>query len=292
MNNIPPIYIINLEKNVDRMNNITKIMNKYNLKFKRFNAIYGKTLSNNEIKNVIDPICSNMLCSNGMIGCALSHIKLWRQLLNDNTTDRYLILEDDNGDININKLTNLLNYIDKEKLEYHMINLNSITYGGKIIKNKTKIGNNLYLGNSLIPLGASSYIINKKGAQILINNIDKHKVKTHIDLQINIIKYFNDTRFIYYVVEPSIVKLNDIDSNQSTLSNKKTNIMFFILEKLNLGRLKWYLNTPIIIIRRNFEINLYTILLLILLIVNIKKIKNQYITYFIILELILSYFYK
>jgi GR25 family glycosyltransferase involved in LPS biosynthesis len=292
MNNIPPIYIINLEKSVDRMNNIANIMKKYNLKFNRFNAVYGKTLSNNEIENVIHPICFNMLCSNGMIGCALSHVKLWRQLLNDNTTDNYLILEDDIGDININKLIKLLNFIDKEKIEYNMINLNTITSGGKIIKNKIKIEENLYLGQGLLLLGLSSYIINKKGAQILINNIDKHKVKTHIDLQINIIKYLYDTNFIYYVVEPNIVKLHDIDSNQSTLVNKKTNIMFFILEKLKLGRLKWYLNTPLIIIKRNLEIDFYTILLLILLIINIKKIKNQYITYFIILELILTYFYK
>jgi glycosyl transferase family 25 len=292
MNNIPPIYIINLEKSVDRMNNIANIMKKYNLKFNRFNAVYGKTLSNSEIENVIHPICFNMLCSNGMIGCALSHIKLWRQLLNDNTTDNYLILEDDIGDININKLIKLLNFIDKEKIEYHMINLNTITCGGKIIKNKIKIEDNLYLGQGLIPLGASSYIINKRGAQILINNIAKYKVKTHIDLQINIIKKLYDNNFIYYVVEPNIVKLHDIDSNQSTLVNKKTNIMFFILEKLKLGRIKWYLNTPLIIIKRKFEIDFYTILLLILLIINIKKIKNQYITYFIILELILTYFYK
>lgn len=292
MNNIPPIYIVNLEKSVDRMNNVIKIMNKYNLKFKRFNAIYGKSLSNNEIKDVIDPVCSKMLCSNGMIGCAMSHIKLWRQLINDNSTDRYLILEDDIGDININNLINLLNFIEKEKIQYHMINLNSITYGGKINKNKIKITENLYLGEGLLPLGTSAYIINKKGAEILIKNIDKHKIKTHIDLQINIIKKFYDSNFKYYVIEPTIIKLNDVYSNTSTLTNKKFNITSFILEKLNLGKIKWYLGTPLIIINRSFEIYLYTILLIILLIINIKKIKNQYITYFIILELILMYFYK
>lgn len=292
MNNIPPTYIINLEKSVDRMNNVNVLMEKYNLKFKRFNAIYGKTLSNNEIKDIFDPICSNVLCSNGMIGCALSHIQLWKQLLNDNTTDKYLILEDDIGDIDINKLINLLNFIGKNKLEYHMINLSSIACGGKIIKNKIQIGENLYIGKGLMPLGTAGYIINKKGAEKLINNINKHKIKTHIDMQINIIKNLYDTDFTYYVVEPTIVKLNDIDSNQSTLVNNKKNIMSFILQKINLGRLKWYLNTPIIIIRRKIEIDLYTLLLLLLLIINIKKIKNQYITYFILLELILTYFYK
>ena len=74
---------------------IKRIVNKYNIEYKRFEAIYGKDLDDNYIKDNTSKICNYILCNHGMIGCALSHITLQKQLINDNNNDKYIILEDD-----------------------------------------------------------------------------------------------------------------------------------------------------------------------------------------------------
>jgi glycosyl transferase family 25 len=124
MNILPPIHIINLKKSVDRLDNVKKVMNKYNLKFNIFDAIYGKELSQEEVNENTNIFCRTLLCNNGIIGCAMSHINLWNQLLEDKNNDTYLILEDDIHDIDIEQLNNLFNFINETKFDYDYISLN------------------------------------------------------------------------------------------------------------------------------------------------------------------------
>ena len=89
------IFIINMDKDVERMKNISKNMMNYGLQFERISAVNGKQLSHKQIKNYATDTCSNFLCSSSIIGCSLSHQKIWKMLLNDNYADYYIVMEDD-----------------------------------------------------------------------------------------------------------------------------------------------------------------------------------------------------
>src|SRR5665647_2026984 len=89
------IYVINLNKAKSRLNKINYQFNKYNLKYKRFNAIHGKELDEELITKNTNMLCRTLFCSKNIIGTAMSHMKLWKKLLDDKNNTHYVILEDD-----------------------------------------------------------------------------------------------------------------------------------------------------------------------------------------------------
>ena len=57
-------------------------------------AVDGKELKpTDEIKELFDGNC--FFYRRAVIGCAFSHMNLWKQLIEDETTDYYIIIEDD-----------------------------------------------------------------------------------------------------------------------------------------------------------------------------------------------------
>ena len=77
------IFIINLDRSKDRLENIKENCKNANINFIRWNAIDGSKLNINKL------ISNNQLDSNhkmmvGAIGCSLSHISLWKYAINKN----------------------------------------------------------------------------------------------------------------------------------------------------------------------------------------------------------------
>src|ERR1700730_7540074 len=89
------IYVINLDRSKKRLENVTKSLNEFNIKFKRFSAVDGKKLSEEIINNNASFLCRTLLCNHAIVGCGLSHMALWNQLVNDRNNSYYIILEDD-----------------------------------------------------------------------------------------------------------------------------------------------------------------------------------------------------
>ena len=295
MNNIP-IHIINLKKSTDRWNNVNQLMKKYNIKVNRFEAIYGKELDYNYIKDNTSIACNYLLCNYGIIGCALSHINLWQQLINDNNNDNYIIIEDDFLDIDIKNLDNLTKYITKNNLDFDMIRLICISsFLCKSLNNdKIFITNDLYLKKSIFSLSACGYIISKNGAIKLINEIKKHKINYHIDFSISAYNILNKNMKIYNTNKNLITLNNELTIN-STISKKYRTILFYILEKFKLYNLNWYLNVPVLTLFRKFEINVYFFLLIIILLINNKnkhKTSKILINLFIFFEICIIIYYN
>lgn len=89
-------FLINLDRRKDRMSMIHEHINLYP-KFERFSGIDGKDMTNKKEKiNNIFALCKHgdYYMRTGVVGCALSHLKLLTQLIQDNV-DGYLIMEDD-----------------------------------------------------------------------------------------------------------------------------------------------------------------------------------------------------
>ncbi len=91
------IFYINLDTRVDRQDNIIQQMSNLNLVAQRVSASVGKDLSVEE-KSFID--YDKFLClmkrtiTDGEIGCALSHRRIWKYIL-ENDIDYALVMEDD-----------------------------------------------------------------------------------------------------------------------------------------------------------------------------------------------------
>lgn len=92
----PPIFVISL-KNSPRREFIRKRLNGLGLQFEFFDAIYGKTLDEDTLKQVDYQYYQdfdNKRLTLGEIGCALSHIGVY-ELIKQKKIPQAIILEDD-----------------------------------------------------------------------------------------------------------------------------------------------------------------------------------------------------
>lgn len=84
-------FVINLDRRKDRWENIKTLLD---IDVIRFSAVDGKILKKTEqLQRIFDGNDYNM--RDGMVGCALSHIKLYINLLYSQTDNVYCVLEDD-----------------------------------------------------------------------------------------------------------------------------------------------------------------------------------------------------
>ena len=90
---IPPMFVMNLKRSIDRWEHAQKQMAGEGLDVVRFDAIDGRALSNEELRNKSTRIAM-YLQPRGVIGCYLSHRKFW-QMVVDEGYESAIIFEDD-----------------------------------------------------------------------------------------------------------------------------------------------------------------------------------------------------
>jgi GR25 family glycosyltransferase involved in LPS biosynthesis len=169
------IKVINLERRKDRLESIINKLKCVNIeKYEIIEAVDGNKLQPNLfIKELFEGNDFNY--RKGVIGCALSHYKLWNNLINDINNNFYCIFEDD------------ITFVDnfKEKLEKILNNFDGdfCLLGGGSIKNPSlNISSlNIIERNEKIIDGLYGYLITKKGADKMIKYISENKIKRAID---------------------------------------------------------------------------------------------------------------
>jgi len=167
------IKVVNLERRPDRKAQVEAVLK--GLPYEIVKAVDGSTLS-------ITPELTNLFMGNdfgnrtGVIGCALSHYHLWKQLVND-TLDYYVVLEDD-----ITITDDFLSKIDKVVtpelcfLGYHMYSKDrDASYDAKEGFSVQPFQSQFFVG------GTFGYYITKKGAQRMLDYIDVNGIKHGID---------------------------------------------------------------------------------------------------------------
>lgn len=91
------VYVINLERASERRRHILRELEKHGLDYELIAGVDGKSLSEDERNRVSDRAAvearPNKLTA-GAIGCALSHLEVYRKMIADNA-DVALVLEDD-----------------------------------------------------------------------------------------------------------------------------------------------------------------------------------------------------
>lgn len=91
-------YVINLDKNIDRMVFMKSQLNRLGVEYERFSAVNGKELTKQQRRGGFSAFRSflamGIRLTDGEIGCALSHAMIYRKM-QDKEIPIALILEDD-----------------------------------------------------------------------------------------------------------------------------------------------------------------------------------------------------
>lgn len=270
------IHVINLKRDVEKWKLFTnQVKPTTRLKFTRFNAIDGNKPDTNTTTVSVSSICNEVICNNGIIGCAQSHISLWKQLL-ESDSSYYIIMEDD-AQFDTKQLEYTLNTIDE-----YLSDKDNLIISLMCVGPFCNVGTTYQIGNytaiaSLFPLCTTAYIITKGAARHLLKEM-KETVNYHIDFEIA--KHLLLSKDVHYLVmTPNIVTARDVDS--SIGSKHKRSILFGWS-----NRLMWYCNIPIWKFSNLYSSILFLSLLL-FLIIGIQRRRPIYtlVILFIILEL-------
>ena len=192
-------YVINLDKYQDKYATLKNHFAHYDIHTNRFSAILGKELKQEYINAITDPSVQysisegrsldNQIGTIGAIGCSLSHIELWKQLVNSNE-EMWLILEDDCYPkykmYSVHDLNTYINTVNTFDPNWDMIYMGwkKPNIGHKdtlMVKPTTNSIGSIYKVNSFIH-AAHAYIINRKGAKKLLKNAFPiiHQVDSYI----------------------------------------------------------------------------------------------------------------
>lgn len=229
MNNV---YVINLAQHTERWDQALKELQKYNITPNRFEGIYGKNLTQNEIEEKTTGLCRNMICNYGTIGCFLSHISLWEQLSQDSDHEFYLILEDDFKIDDFESILRLYQAFQEKnfdgKIDYLSLYTNTMDY---CISTPFEI-NGVEVCKKIYPNTTLGYFITKKGAKKMLGYI-QGKVRYHIDLYIS---YLDKTKkdINIFNTKKNLISRAEIGYITSSISNsnKKTLLSYILPEEV------------------------------------------------------------
>lgn len=207
------IKIINLKHRTDRKESIInefKNKNVHNYNF--IDGVYGTELKlTNEIINIFKD--NDFGSRKSFIGCALTHYYLWKDLVNDEINNYYVILEDDITLSNnfMDKINTLKNNFEKDDLIFLGYHMYSRIRTQESIKNIYDIESeniNIMEFNKDFYIGGTfSYSINKNGAQKLLDYIKNNGIKHGIDYMMKMayIKSLNENKLNVLEIQPFIV---------------------------------------------------------------------------------------
>ena len=211
-------FVINLDRNPERLSLINKYCKDANLKYKRWNAIDGSKLNMDKlvIDGMIKPNSKMMI---GAIGCSLSHINLWKNNINENNL---LVLEDD-VIIPIDFKSKFNKYLNQLPEDWDILYLGSSNiYGKKISENLLKPVD-VTDSKATYNTGTYAMLINKSFVKKLISvNIP---IRDNIDQTIknNLFKCSN----IFICNPPLIIHDNNLPSMRRVISNKTPSTKWF-----------------------------------------------------------------
>jgi len=183
----PIIKIVNLERRVDRKEATIQLLHNAGIDdtlYEFIQAVDGSQLQPTiELKQLFEG--NDFGNRKGVIGCALSHYKLWKQLLSDVDNEYYVIMEDDFslGPLFKTKFEALKpEFVEKDVvfMGYHMFDNKrnkalDIYNGDSLVTQLAPLNYDLYIG------GTFMYSVNKTGAKILLDYIQQNGIKHGID---------------------------------------------------------------------------------------------------------------
>ena len=113
-------FLINLDKNLERLKYMTSQLGRLGVEFERISAVYGKELTKDELKcsfSAFRSFCAmGYRMPLGAIGCSLSHLLVYRQMIEKGISYALIFEDDVIVDDSFNeRIKEIENFINKEK---------------------------------------------------------------------------------------------------------------------------------------------------------------------------------
>jgi len=280
------VFVINLDKDHERLQKFDSYMKTNNIKYERFKGIQGSKILHSD---KLSDYC-NTFCPDGMKGCALSHRSLW-ELMIENGYTNIMIFEDDaviDTDFDRN-FQDVWNHLPKD---YDIVYFGCLmgcsddsmlnTMFKKISGIETEEINE-YVQTSQGTAGTHGYMISLEGAK----KFTSKPINWHIDSQI--LSWIKTYDYTAYSVNNNMVETSQ---NNSSLSDSYPILLNSILHNIKVNNLKhpttldWLLNEQFI---KLAYININAIMIILMIICYfIPKKYTIYIGLWLAIELLVS----
>ena len=189
------------------------------LEIEKFDAKYGKTMNWNTVIDEASTVCA-LFCTPAVVGCALSHVELWRKTVRDGL-EWALILEDDAKLVD-DAVPRIERAIEQAPEGWDVLLLGCFMCGKNAQRIYTTFASSgvseLETRNGMRRVirfgGTHAYIVSAAGAKKLVSSIGDN-ITYHIDQQMSGLPNLNK-----YVVEPQIALQNSwVDSENAASVN-------------------------------------------------------------------------
>jgi len=235
------VWVLNLDRRPDRIEDFKKVVPS-GLSWERFPAVDGSKIQMNRwLDKLFEPNDFNW--RKGVIGCALSHIMMWKEISNKN--EPYLILEDDITFEN-NFMEKLLYLLENTDPDWDILFLGHFFYDEKNNKNDQELKASRWSrekASSLSMGGTIGYLIKPSGALKLLDFVNQKGITNGIDWvmlkAIDSVSKYGQLKFYYS--EPKIIHSecwrgnNKCDSDiQFTYDTLKRQPSDMLVDDLNL----------------------------------------------------------
>lgn len=212
-------YVINLERRKDRLEKMQNLQDLKFLRFGKFTAVDGLKLKSSErLHRIFDGNDYRMKA--GMVGCALSHVQLYIQMLRSNI-DVFCILEDDITLVPDFQLKFTRVYQQLDRIEWDLCYLGHHMWPGRedVKAHDKETFPRIKLMNTSksfdISMGGTiGYLISRKGAENMLNFLNNGFTNAIDTMQ----QKAADTLKIYYCF-PHLVYSSAVPSNPNADSD-------------------------------------------------------------------------
>ena len=195
----PRTFCINLDKDSHRYDNLQLSYYASDMKrvqLERYPAILGSTIN---IEQWLSPSAMNEFyavkkngyrthhyqLTTGAVGCFLSHYYLAKQLLDDSSTDTYLILEDD-VQLLPSAYTIMMRELEHAPADWDLIAFYYHRVIGEPAGTHFKRVDGFW--------GMGTYLLNKKGARKIVDEVEQNKIDGQIDAYLSRMSQQNKIR--------------------------------------------------------------------------------------------------
>lgn len=226
-------YIISL-KYPEKL--LKTLSNKHRLNPILSNGIDGKKCSDDTIKRHFTTFY-RFFGPKSSIGCALSHVNVWKTFLN--TDKKYAIVFEDDiilDDITYNLSEVIPVYVEQTPKDFDILYLGSLgsdntpnffTISMSLLNMSAEYKNiNDYVKQPKVALATHAYVISRSGAEKLLKNLDGN-IHNHIDYCIQ--NLYSKGILNNYITKPRLLYQSSTDSN---ISNNVSNTHPIIINKI------------------------------------------------------------
>ena len=231
-------YVVNLDRSKERYQKIKPLIDYLNFPYKRFSAVDGSALSDEEFNKLVDFKTYNNLMGHlpkkGTIGCSLSHINIWKEFLKSDYS--YALVIEDDVQFAPSDLQQAVKNVLSHKKIWDVCSFELLHHGFPL--NIRNIDDHHHLAIYLTNVTHTGcYLISRKAAQNLL--------KKALPIKIPIDHYFTrgwELDLTFMGVEPRIVKQDENEQSIIESSEReKASLSQFYLKKV-----MFKIQTPII----------------------------------------------